>query len=112
MSCFNNIQSHIKGQLGKMIKKSENGQTVTVQFTVNDTMPPIEEQDAIEVAEREILCHPPFEVMIERPGKSTLFINCMSNDPNANGEEADDSEEDVFTIMSMAVRKGREFDQN
>ena len=47
-------RNQIAGQLGTLIKETSN-QKVTVQFTVNDTMPPLEEQDAIEAEDREIL---------------------------------------------------------
>ena len=47
-------QNKIEGQLGTIVKETPN-QKVTVQFTVNDTMPPLEEQDAIEAENREIL---------------------------------------------------------
>ena len=46
--------------------------------------------------------YPAFEVAIEREGKSTLFVNCMSNDPNANIEERE-QEDDAFEVISMAV---------
>ena len=39
---------------------------------------------------------------IEREGKSTVFLNCMSNDPNANNEESE-QEDDAFEVISMAV---------
>ena len=47
-------KNKIEGQLGTITKETPN-QKVTVQFTVNDTMPPLEEQDAIEAENREIL---------------------------------------------------------
>lgn len=98
----------IEGQLGTLIRETPN-QKVTVQFTVNDTMPPLEEQDAIEAEDREILCYPAFEVAIEREGKSTVFLNCMSNDPNANNEESE-QEDDAFEVISMAISKKEDQD--
>ena len=47
-------KSKRRGQLGTVTKEL-NGETITVQFAVNGTMPILEEQDALEAEGQEIL---------------------------------------------------------
>ena len=48
--------------------------------------------------------YPAFEVMLEREGKKSVFVNCLMRNPDANNELPEDQEvNDSFAIMSMTV---------
>ena len=82
-------------------------------------MPTLEEQDRLEEAGEEVIwfepnrcskflnvlkcyfSHPEFEVIIEKPGKKTVFVNCAMERPEAT-EEGED-EPDPFEIFSISV---------
>lgn len=91
--------SAVEGSLGVMTKEGTNGEKLTVRLNTNGTMPQKEEQDELEEAGKEVLCHPDFEVIIEKgDGMKCMFFNCSVETDVDNGEDVD-----PFEIHSVSV---------
>jgi len=96
----------VEGSLGVMTKEGTNGEKLTVRLNTNGTMPQKEEQDELEEAGKEVLCHPDFEVIIEKgDGMKCMFFNCSVETDVDNGEDVDPFE---IHSVSMADKDEKE----